>query len=302
MRFQVILNRDGGSLRRRDAEGFARAVRRVLEGQGHTVSVAVVAGGAVEEALRDAAAGDADAVMVGGGDGTVSAAAARLAGSDKALAILPAGTMNLFARGLGIPLDLDQAVAALGRGRVRAVDVATANGQVFVHQFSVGLHAKLLRLRERRSFGSRLGKMWASARAGVETLLRPPRLAVALAVDGRESVVRTAGIGVTNNLIGEGHRLPYAARPDGGVLGIYVTRARRRRDLVLFALGAMLGRWRRNEHVDVHAGTDVRLRLVAHRRFGCAIDGELRPLAEETHLRILPGALKVLVPAEDAAG
>ena len=298
MRFHIILNREGGSLRSRDADRFAQEVRETLEGLGHEAEVAAVAGDGMDDALRQAADGPADAVMVGGGDGTVSAAAARLAGTDKALAVLPAGTMNLFARSLGIPLDLEAAVAALGQGRVMAVDVACAGDRIFVHQFSVGLHTKLVRLREKHNFGSRPGKMWASLRAGLSAFLHPPRLAAALAIDGRELVVRTAGIGITNNLFGEGYRLPYAARPDGGVLGVYVTRARRRRDLVRFALGAMLGRWRRNEHVDIHTGREVTLRLVAHhRRFGCAIDGELAPLSEETRLSILPGALKVLVPS-----
>lgn len=299
MRFQVVLNRDGGTLRRRDADAVAGSLREALEAAGHAVSVAAVAGDGMDAALDEAAAGPADIVMVGGGDGTVSAAAARLAGSDKALAVLPAGTMNLFARSLGIPADLDQAVAAFATGEVRAVDVAEADGRVFVHQFSVGLHTKLIRLREKKSFGSRYGKMIASLQAGFAAFLRPPRLAAALTLDGRETVVRASGIGITNNLLGEGYRLPYAARPDGGVLGVYVTRARRRRDLALFALGALFGRWRRNAHVDVHQAREVTLRLVAHhRRFGCAMDGELAELGTETLLRIRPGALKVLVPAQ----
>lgn len=298
MRFQVVLNRDGGTLRRRDADLVARDVREALEAAGHAVSVAAVAGEGIDAALDAAASGPADVVMVGGGDGTVSAAAAQLAGSGKALAVLPAGTMNLFARSLGIPADLDEAVAAFARGEVRDVDVAEADGRVFVHQFSVGLHTKLIRLRDRKSFGSRHGKMLASLQAGLAAFLRPPRLAAALTLDGREMIVRASGIGITNNLLGEGYRLPYAARPDGGVLGVYVTRARRRRDLALFALGALLGRWRGNAHVDVHQAREARLRLVAHhRRFGCAMDGELAELGTETRLRILPGALKVLVPA-----
>jgi len=278
--------------------GFAAGARRTLEGLGHAVSVTTVAGDGLEKALAVAAAGPAEVVMVGGGDGTVSAAAAQLAHTDKALAVLPAGTMNLFARSLGIPLDLDAAVAALGAGAIEAVDVAAADDRIFVHQFSVGLHAKLIRLREKKSFGSRLGKMRASVAAGLSTFFRPPRLEAELVVDGGAFTVRTAGIGITNNLIGEGYRLPYAARPDGGVLGVYITQARRRRDLARFLFGILLGRWRRNEHVDIHEARQVTLRLLAHhRRFGCAIDGELAPLARETRLVILPGALKVLRPA-----
>lgn len=298
MRFHVVLNRDGGTLRGRDLGRLQALLRDTFERAGHEMSIALVAGDGVEAALDRAAAADCDVVMAGGGDGTVSAAAARLVGTDKALAVLPAGTMNLFARSLGIPPDLDRAIAAFAQGGVRRVDVAEVGGRIFVHQFSVGLHAKLIRLRARRTFTSRAGKMLASLQAGFAAFLRPPRLAAALDVDGRETVVRASGIGVTNNLIGEGYRLPYAERPDGGVLGVYVTRARRRRDLARFALGALLGRWEGNAQVDVLPAREVRLRLVAHRRrFGCAIDGELAELDTVTHLRIRPGALKAWVPA-----
>lgn len=297
MRFQVILNRTGGTLRTLDLVGFTATMRRTLEALGHDVMIAVVAGDEIARALDEAAASVCDVVMVGGGDGTVSAAAARLMGGDKALAVLPAGTMNLFARSLGIPLELDEAVAALGRGRERDVDLASANGRVFVHQFSVGLHTKLIRLREKSSFNSRLGKMWASLRAGFAAFFRPPRIKVGLAIDGaQERRVSTAGIGVTNNLFGEGH-LPYADAPDGGVLGVYVTRARRKRDMARLALNMLLGRWRQNDQVDTEEARQVTLRLLSrHERFGCAIDGELCDLETVTELRIHPAALKVLAP------
>ena len=112
---------------------------------------------------RQGRASRADVVLAGGGDGTVSAAAAALMGKKKALAILPAGTMNLFARGLGIPLSLDAAVEAFADGEVRPVDMASANGRPFVHQFSIGMHAKMVGVRDKMEFGSRLGKMRASA-------------------------------------------------------------------------------------------------------------------------------------------
>ena len=296
MRFQVILNSDGGTLRTLDLDGFAGEVRRVLEAAGHEVAVAVTAGDGIDAALDAALEGSCDVVMVGGGDGTVSAAASRLKDSAKALAVLPAGTMNLFARSLGVPLRLDEAVAAFANGRLRDVDLASANGRVFVHQFSVGLHAKLIRLREKRAFRSRLGKIWASLRAGFGAFFRPPRIRVALVIDGSETVVTTAGIGVTCNLFGEGH-LPYADAPDGGVLGVYVTRARRMRDFVRLALNLARGRWRGNAEIDISSAGEVTLTLLSpHARFGCAIDGELCTLEKETVLRIHPGALKVLAP------
>src|SRR5690606_15546939 len=130
-----------------------------------------VEGKDVVSALEKAAvAKGVDVVMAGGGDGTVSAAAAALMDTGRTLAILPAGTMNLFARGLGIPLALEEAVSAFAHGRPHDVDVASANGRPFVHQFSIGMHPDLVERREQASYASKLGKIRASAAAAVQTL------------------------------------------------------------------------------------------------------------------------------------
>jgi diacylglycerol kinase family enzyme len=304
MRFVAILNREGGTLRTTDLEAFEAHIRKTLTGAGHLVDVHVVDPDDIEDALNKAAADEEiDVVMVGGGDGTVSSAAAALMDKEKALAILPAGTMNLFARSLGIPLDIEAAVTAFANGRERRVDIATADGKPYVHQFSIGMHAEMVKLRDRMEFRSKLGKISASMRAAWQTVMNPPVLKVELEIDGKRQKLLTTGIGVSNNLFGEGH-IPYADKPDEGVLGVYVTRALRRSELLSYAWKATRGIWEENEQVDVHSGHEVTVRLVSsHRRFRCVIDGELCQLRKETHLRIHPGSLKVLVPSEaEAAG
>lgn len=299
MKFTAILNQDGGTLRTMDLDAFAERLAATLSRAGHSVETRIVAGGEVTKALAQAAREDGlEAVLAGGGDGTVSAAAAALADSGKVLAVLPAGTMNLFARSLGIPLDLDEAVRCFASGKVRAVDVASVNGRVFVHQFSVGLHAKMVATREKMSFSSRVGKMIASTRAAIAALVRPPYMTVRIGLDGAEIVARTSGIGVTNNLFGEGH-LPYADDPDGGTLGIYVTTSRGPGGLLRFMVNMMLGRWKANSQVEVHETEEARLRFGKVRsRHRAVVDGELIPLEPDAHVRIHKGALLALVPAD----
>ncbi|MGE0500842.1 MAG: diacylglycerol kinase family protein [Rhizobiaceae bacterium] len=298
MHFTVVLNRDGGTLKTMDVERFATSVRERLGAAGHTVDMRIVEGAQIIEELGRAARGrKSDIVMAGGGDGTISAAAAALAGNRKALAILPAGTMNLFARSLGIPLALDEAVAAFATGKVIAVDVASANGRVFVHQFSVGLHAKMVHLREKMNFRSRLGKIRASARAAASAILNPPILNVTLKIGEAEIEARTTGIGFTNNLFGEGH-LPYADSPAGGALGIYVTIAQRPGEVLRFAANLARGRWTRNDQVEIHEARNATLTIRSSRgKWRAVIDGELEKLGRETTFEIHPAKLKVLVPA-----
>lgn len=300
MRFAVVLNRGGGTLRTMDVDAFAARLRARLTEAGHTADIRTIEGSDLIATLEQAVSSPrVDVIMAGGGDGTISAAASVVRGTDKALAVLPAGTMNLFARSLGMPLDLDSAVSAFVSGSVREVDVATANGRPFIHQYSVGLHAKLVKMRDEMTFSSRLGKIRASARAALAALWRPPSMRVRIAVDGTELLVRTSGIGVTNNLFGEGH-LPYADNPAGGTLGVYVTTARSLPQLLSFVANLAIGRWKNNAHVEIHTGKKVVLTFDrVNRRHRCVIDGELCQLERQTKISIEPGVLRVLVPAAD---
>ena len=298
MRFLAILNRGGGTLRTTDLDAFSARMRDTLEAAGHSLDISIVDGKDLIDALKGAASDDArDVVLVGGGDGTISAAASCLMDTGKVLAVLPAGTMNLFARSLQMPLDLDSAIAAFATGKIREVDVATANGRAFVHQYSVGMHAKLVKMREQMDFASRLGKIRASMRAAVGTMLNPPSMRVHMEIDGTVLKARASGIGITNNLFGEGH-LPYADKPDGGRLGVYITTASRLPELISFFLNMLVGRWRANAHVEIHSAEDVVLKFSRlHKRHRCVIDGELCEIERETAFRIHPKSLRVLVPS-----
>ncbi len=300
MRFIAVLNRDGGTLRTVDLDAFSSRMTETLEQAGHSIGVESVAGHDIQAALAKAATSRADIVLAGGGDGTISAAAGALMGNRKALAILPAGTMNLFARGLGIPQSLDAAVQSFAHGEVKPIDIASANGRPFVHQLSVGMHARMVGVRDKMEFASRLGKMRASIRAALATMLDPQPLKVSLTIGDAEILTRATLIGITNNLFGEGH-LPYAEQPDGGVLGIYVTVASERGQLLRFFLNVARGRWRDNPHVEIHKGEKVVMKILSPvGRRKCVIDGELLPLAPETTIEIHKRALNVLVPAKPA--
>ncbi len=102
--------------------------------------------------LREAAAKaavDFDVVAAMGGDGTVNAVAGALAGTPTPLLVLPAGTLNHFARDLGLPLDPAEAALLVRDGVRREVDVGEVNGHVFVNNSSIGAYPLTVALRER---------------------------------------------------------------------------------------------------------------------------------------------------------
>lgn len=203
MHFIGVFNKDGGTFRTVDMAAFTANAVRVFGEAGHTIECRVVQGRELirelERAARDPAS---DALLAGGGDGTVSAAAASCFRHKMPLAVLPAGTMNLFARSLKVPLNLEQALKAMASGEVERVDIATASGRPFVHQFSVGMHSRLVRIRNGLTYNSRLGKILASVRAASATLSRPLVFDAEIRTPNGIENRRATAISISNNLLG----------------------------------------------------------------------------------------------------
>src|SRR5579864_154965 len=101
----------------------------------------------VAELAREAA-GDGGIVVAAGGDGTVAAVAAAVAGSRATLGVLPIGTSNHFARDLGLPATLPQAISVIAAGHARAVDVGEVNGRLFLNNSSIGMYPRIVHRRE----------------------------------------------------------------------------------------------------------------------------------------------------------
>ncbi|MCQ0986546.1 diacylglycerol/lipid kinase family protein [Jiella marina] len=299
MHILALLNRDGGTLKTADLDELSRFIRDEFQVQGHEVSVEIVAGGDIVGAIEAGAEReDIDVLLVGGGDGTVSAAAATLTDRDIALGILPAGTMNLFSRTLQIPLDLHAAVQALAAGEVTPVDVGSVNGQPFIHQYATGLHARMVRLRERINYRSRFGKMWATTRAVSLALRRLPKVELVINIDGRVERLTCSAIAVSNNLYGPGH-LPFADNPKGGALGVYICTERSLPRVTKLTLDILMGKWRENPDLIVKTAQRVELAYNGKTHANRAVrDGELDVLDALSVVEIKPLALKVLVPSE----
>ena len=96
-----------------------------------------------ERLLRREIAEEADMVIAGGGDGTLSLCADFLAGTPVALAALPLGTGNTFARSIGLPVDLEGAIETIAAGHIEAIDVGRCNGEIFLNSVSLGFSASL---------------------------------------------------------------------------------------------------------------------------------------------------------------
>lgn len=299
----AVLNRDSGSLRNNDIAGYSDHLKSAFKTHGHELEVRQVDGASIRRALTEAAKGAGELLVAGGGDGTVSAAAGIAWKHQKVLGILPAGTINLVARSLKIPLELDEAALALAGGEICPGDIATAGDTPFMHQFSVGLQTEMVKQRQKLTYESRFGKMLASFRAALATIARPPQFEVEIEIetkDGREKARRRlSGLAVSNNPYGEGH-LPYADRLDQGILGVYTARAMSAGAAARLTTDIMLGSWRANPDFSEQHVNAVTLRFSPRRRPQHAVlDGELIPLPPQVNITLHRHGVRLLCPRTD---
>jgi diacylglycerol kinase family enzyme len=186
--------------------GTVASVRRAFERAGLEVDLRIVAAAELEAAIRDAS--ETELVAVGGGDGTQSTAAALLVGAEAALIPVPVGTMNHFARRLGIGSPADAARAII-EGRPMRVPVGSVNGRAFVNNVSLGIYPRFVRTRER--LRPTIGYRAANAAAGVHALWRHRKVTINIEACGRERDREVAGIWIG---LGRGSfRLPEDAEP-----------------------------------------------------------------------------------------
>jgi diacylglycerol kinase family enzyme len=240
-----------------------------------------------------AAAAQADAVVAAGGDGTVSAVASALAGTETPLGILPLGTLNHFARDLGLPLELREAARVVAAGHVRQVDVAEVNGHAFVNNSSVGFYPHVVRKRTR--LRASLGKWLAMAWSAVAVLWRLPRMRLRLRTAAGEAPVVTPFLFVGNNRYEAGVAAARREAIDRGELRIYVARWAGRLGFMRVALRWFFGRGRDQDVAELSVRS---VSVESHRStLHVAADGEVLRLRPPLRYVIRPRALRVLAPA-----
>lgn len=300
MRLAVVLNASAGSLiGEADAEA---TIAGLLEAAGHDASIEPDDGRGIVRRIAGAVAREGvDAVVVGGGDGTIACAAQLLAGTDKALGLLPLGTMNLLARDLGVPTAMEEAVATLATGAARAIDVGEVNGRLFLVKSVLGMPARMARHRE-----SSRGVMTLALRlrflvAILRHLHRYPPLTVEMTIGGRRRRIRTRALAVVSNDYDEGFGQVFTRSTlDGGRLMVYVARNLSAWRILRMGVGMAVGTWRGTPGLERYETESLTIDS-SRRTLRVMNDGEIHLLKPPLVFRIRPKALRVIAPA-DATG
>ena len=300
MRVRVIVNRNCGTLMRSgEAEDDAKArLRAAFDAAGVDADIRILAPEALVDAFAEAAtAPGLDAVVAGGGDGTINSAAGVLAGSGRRLGILPLGTLNHLARDAGIPGALDQAAAVIAAGHDRLIDLAEVNGRIFVNNSAVGLYPDMVRFRDDQRARTGRSKRLAMLSASLRALRSFRRRRLWISAPGIETPVRTPLLFVGNNryqvnLLALGRREAL----DSGELCVYAVRARSRGHLFWAGLRGIFGKLDQQRDFITAYVPEAEIRADRPARV-LSIDGETATMATPLRYRIRPGALRLIVPA-----
>ncbi|MBA2242478.1 MAG: diacylglycerol kinase family lipid kinase [Chthoniobacterales bacterium] len=292
----VILNRAAGTPGGEDEESNAN-ITAAFAAHGAEIRIVQPDESTDLAALAQAAAGDAERVVVaGGGDGTVSAVAAALAGSGKTLGVLPLGTLNHFAKDLRIPLDLPAAVETIVRGRTAEIDLGEVNGRRFINNSSLGLYPGIVASREAQQDRLARGKWSAFFWSTLRAFRHFPFLNLRITVEGKQVVRRTAFLFVGNNEYQmAGFKLGGRSCINASKLGLYLTHRTGRFGLFRLAFRALIGRLEQAEDFESFCVEEA---TIETRRPSLlvAIDGEVTRMETPLHYRVCPAALRVLVP------
>jgi diacylglycerol kinase family enzyme len=295
----VILNTKGGGVARLGDVETRKQIVTAFTVHGIAVEVVLSRGRTIAHLAREhirAGASAPSAIVAAGGDGTVRAVAQELAGSTVPLGILPLGTLNHFARDLGLPLDIAGAVATIAAGATAAIDAAEVNGRIFVNNSSIGLYPAMVLDRDRQLRQSRRAKWLAMALALFHALRRPIARRLTIEATNFVSPHRTPFAFIGNNVYDTTlPALGRRARLSGGELCLFIAKPRGRLGVVGLLLRAALGRLDQARDFEQHRLKTVTIHS-RHRRLTIALDGEVLRLHTPLHYRTRPGALRILVP------
>ena len=296
----VLLNTGAGAgaMAANDPE---RAIRERFESRGIRADVRLMKPGEdIALSAKRAVAANAQVIVAGGGDGTLNAVASVVIGSTATFGVLPLGTLNHFAKDMGIPLDVDAAVDTICAGHIKQVDVGRVNRCLFLNNSSLGVYPQVVQQRDQITQRLGRGKFGAFIWATLTVLHRHPFVNVRLTVEGKSHEFRTPLVFIGNNSYElEGLDLGVRRCLDAGHLSMYIVTRAERLGLLALAARALLGRLRQAKDFETFCVSQVEVQT---RRGSVmvATDGEVNQLQSPLVYQVEPLALKVLVPPDEA--
>ena len=272
-------------------------IAQISEEVGAQVQVVTTKRGDDISALAARALGEQrHPIVAGGGDGTVNAVAGKLVGTDTPLGVLPMGTLNHFAKDIGIPLNLAAAVRNLFAGQISKVDVGEVNGRMFVNNSGIGFYPHFVRQREEQERHGRVKRVafMLALRAMVRRYFRLRMRVHMNQTEALEQVTPFLFVG-NNRYETAGLHMGTRSRLDSGRLWVCTASGSGRRHVLPIGMRTLLGR---ATDQDLNAfETEALWVEPGTARVNVSTDGEVSIMDAPLHYRIRPHSLGVVVPS-----
>ncbi len=292
----VILNRESGTLMKLGPDQVEQELRAILEALGCKAEIHNVKASEVQAALEAARDGAADAVIVGGGDGTVASAATIFAGHEKPLGILPFGTFNLAARDVGMPLDWQEAARLLVTSPVAKIDLLEVNGSLYLCLVVLGFYPTQV-MGQAEYHGSWIVKSVRTLWHSLQSAATFPPLHLRLSDGVSVQTYRTRLALMANNDYEDMFGIiPTRRSLDAGYFTVYISRHQSRFGFLKSCVTWIMGRWKQDREISVMRATELQIDVKRKRRVSVMMDGELEKIDLPFTVKLRPKALRAIVP------
>jgi len=296
MKLIALINAKAGSLASTPNVDQTEHIREAFAAERMNADVRTLQGHDIRHAAKQALSENPDAIVAGGGDGTISTVAGVLANSNIPLGVLPLGTLNHFAKDLGIPMDIEAAVKIIAAGQIKTIDLGRVNDHFFINNSSIGIYPHVVRKREDLRMRLGRGKWIAMVIASLNALRRFPVMSVRIGIGNKAVLRQTPFVFVGNNryvmsLMSVRNR----DRLDEGILSLYVTNRTGRFGMLRLALRALFGRLEQAKDFESIYLPQLWIET-PKRRLHVALDGEVENMSPPLHYESVPQALRVFTP------
>jgi diacylglycerol kinase (ATP) len=255
------------------------------------------AAGDARKLAREAVEQGLNVVIAIGGDGTINEVIQELAGSKTTLGVIPSGTVNVWAREVGIPLDFAGARDVLISGQRRRIDLGKINDDYFLLMVGIGIDGEVIHAVEKKSakrFGV-LGYLFLGAWLG----LGYPAFRTILQMD--DQIIKTTPIQLiigNTQLYAGAIKYTWQAKCDDGLLDICIVRKRSMLGRIVVGISFLLAGKERKRWVRYETGATIKIHT--DKSVAIQIDGDPKGYTTDGHLpttiSVVPGALNVIVP------
>lgn len=293
MGYFILINREAGTVLKIGRETLRAKIFEILGDKVEALEFVAPQ----DMMARLAELQDEHCVLIGGGDGTITAIASHLIKKERPFGIIPLGTMNLFAQDIGVPNDWEAALKAYEKSAERYVDVGFANGELFLCNAMFGITTEVAKEREkaRKSFGP--GAWLRVARKFWEKLTEDKNRRVDIDSKRRKGRAEYKAIVVSNNKYRDDPGLACNLKQslEDGMLSIYIVNPQNAIESAALIARLAAGGWHKEPYVE-NFDADKIIFKRRKKNMAVLLDGELKTLKTPVRFEIKPGALAVLAP------